>query len=230
MKVYITGDKHGNFYCLHHYCRDVKPKKGDVMIILGDIGINYTLTSFDERIKLDLLTDNKLTFFCLNGNHDYRVSNLESYEEVEMFGGTVYQEKSFPRIVFAKNGEVYTINGQSFLTIDGAYSVDKYHRLLRNHKWFEDEQISGQDMKKIEALIDKVKAVDYVLSHTCPFKYIPIETFLSGIDQSTVDNDQEKWLDLIENKVDYKKWYCGHYHTYKKIDKLTFMYDEFEEL
>jgi len=27
-----------------------------------------------------------------------------------------------------------------------------------------------------------------------------------------VDKSTEIWLDEIEEQLDYKKWYCGHYH------------------
>jgi 3-oxoacid CoA-transferase subunit A len=44
--------------------------------------------------------------------------------------------------------------------------------------------------------------IDVVFSHTCPAKYIPTECFLSGIDQSRVDNSTEEWLDTIEDKLE----------------------------
>ena len=53
--------------------------------------------------------------------------------------------------------------------------------------------------------------------------------FIEGLDQSTVDNSTEYFLDEIENSTNYKKWYCGHYHTNKKIDKMIFMYNNIEE-
>lgn len=49
------------------------------------------------------------------------------------------------------------------------------------------------------------------------------------IDQSTVDKSTEQWLDSIEEQLYYDRWYCGHYHTAKKIDKIEFMYDNFDE-
>ena len=49
--------------------------------------------------------------------------------------------------------------------------------------------------------------------------------FLSGVDQSSVDKSTEEWLDTIERRLQYKQWYCGHYHTEKAIDKLTFMFE-----
>ena len=67
-----------------------------------------------------------------------------------------------------------------------------------------------------------------VLSHTCPFRYEPIEMFLPIVDQSTVDASTEHWLDKIEQSLSYKAWYCGHWHTDKRIDKLHFLYHSFE--
>ena len=68
-----------------------------------------------------------------------------------------------------------------------------------------------------------------ILTHTCPYKYLPYEMFLSFIDQSKVDQTTEKFLDEMEELVTYNKWYCGHYHTDKKVDKIRFMYNDIEE-
>ena len=39
----------------------------------------------------------------------------------------------------------------------------------------------------------------------------------------------ECFLDEVEENIDYDKWYCGHYHTEKQIDKLEFMYRDIKE-
>ncbi len=72
--------------------------------------------------------------------------------------------------------------------------------------------------------------VDIVLTHTCPERYIPREAFLSAVDQSTVDNSTERWLDGIAEQLDYQAWYCGHWHINKRIDKMHFLFDSFESL
>ena len=65
-----------------------------------------------------------------------------------------------------------------------------------------------------------------LLYTSCPYKYEPRDAFLPMIDQSTVDDSTERWLDGIEEKVDYKAWLCGHWHIEKKIDKLRFLFHD----
>ena len=71
--------------------------------------------------------------------------------------------------------------------------------------------------------------VDVVLSHTCPAKYTPTETYFPGIDQSKVDKSTENWLDTIEDRLTYQRWYCGHWHINKHIDRIDFLFGDVEE-
>ena len=109
--------------------------------------------------------------------------------------------------------------------------MDKFYRLEKGYGWWPDEQpspeIKADVERKLEAMDHKV---DIVLSHTCPRKYEPVETFLGFIDQSTVDKSTEDWLDEIEANTDYRKWYCGHYHTRKRIDRMQFMFEDYDVL
>ena len=59
---------------------------------------------------------------------------------------------------------------------------------------------------------------------------MPYEVFMSQVDQSKVDKSTEKFLDEIEDNTDYKKWYCGHYHTDKTVDKIRFMMNDTDTL
>lgn len=111
--------------------------------------------------------------------------------------------------------------------IGGAYSVDKYYRLSKGWRWWADEQPDDKIKNKVEKKLDTMgNRIDIVLSHTCPLKYEPTECFLPTLDQSTVDKSTETWLGEIEARLDYKKWYCGHYHTRKHIDKIQFMFED----
>ncbi len=216
--IYITGDTHRDFnrLCKNNFNND------DMVIILGDAGINYFLNEEDEELK-EYLNNLNIKLFCIQGNHEERPENIPTYKEVTMFDGKVFIEDKFPNLIFAKNGEVYSIDDKKVLVIGGAYSVDKYYRMVYGYQWFKDEQLND---KEKEEILEKYKGkhVDIILSHTCPLKYEPTEVFMSGIDQNKIDKSMEEFLNKILENVDCDKWYCGHYHTEKQIDKLEFMF------
>lgn len=227
--IYITGDTHGRFDRIELFCETYKTTKEDILIILGDAGINYYGSG--DRSRKKKLQKLPITLFCIHGNHEERPEAIENYELDAFCGGSVYVEKEFPDIKFAKDGQVYEFNGKEYIVIGGAYSVDKYYRLARGINWFPNEQPSKEIKAEVERhLIDKNYCVYGVLSHTCPLKYEPVEVFLPMIDQSTVDKSTEEWLDIIEDNLHYEKWYCGHYHTEKSIDKIRFMFNDIELL
>jgi len=230
MAIYLTGDTHGNFYRIGRFCHKMQTSNEDVFIILGDAGINYYGDDRDQE-KKRYLSSLHITLFCIHGNHERRPATLSSYYEQYWNGGIVYYEKEYPHILFAKDGEVYDFNGLKTIVIGGAYSIDKYYRLSRGYAWFEDEQPSLKIKHDVEKQLENHDwKIDVVLSHTCPRKYEPIEVFLSNINQSSVDTSTEDWLDEIENKLDYKRWFCGHFHTSKTVDRIRFMFEDYMEL
>ena len=238
MSVYLTGDTHGTFLRIERWCNFIKTTKEDVLIILGDAGINYYGLSSDyDGKKKRRLQELPITIFCVHGNHEQRPENLPNYELADWNGGKVWIEKEYPSLIFAKDGEVYDINGQKTFVIGGAYSVDKYRRLTEYNlgftrilEWWSDEQPSKEIKNVAEKNLKRLQwNVNVVLSHTCPKKYIPTEAFLSEINQDTVDDSTEKWLDMIEDKLSYTLWFCGHYHIEKKINKLQFLFEDYIE-
>lgn len=227
--IYITGDKHGDYTDVFNFCNKYNTSKYDLLIILGDAGINYFSDEKDYILK-DSLKELPITLFCIHGNHEERPENIRSYKTKQFHNGIVYYEEEYPNILFAKDAEIYDFNGNSVLVIGGAYSVDKEYRLMMGYNWYPSEQPSDETKNKVKKVLQEHNnKVDIILSHTCPFKYMPYEVFMSGVDQSKVDKSTEEFLDEIENTTDYKKWYCGHYHTDKKVDKLRFMMDDIVE-
>lgn len=228
--IYITGDTHGDFQRIFHFCGfHTHLTRDDIMIVLGDAGINYYGNQGDAGLK-ESIAKLPLTLFCIHGNHEMRPQRLPSYIEKTWRQGTVFVEKAYPNILFAKDGETFDFNGRQAIVIGGAYSVDKYYRLEKGCHWFSDEQPSVDIRRQVEYKLDCIGwKIDTVLTHTCPLKYEPAEVFLSFIEQSIVDKGTETWLDSIEERLAYKRWFCGHYHTEKRIAKLNFLYKSIEE-
>ena len=61
---------------------------------------------------------------------------------------------------------------------------------------------------------------------TCPAAFVPQEALLPSIDQSTVDTSMEDWLQRIEQRLRYRRWYCGHFHIEKQEGRLRFLHKD----
>ncbi len=224
--VYFTGDIHGSPNNIIRFCKRTKLTREDVIVILGDVGANYCGDFRDDLMK-ESLAKLKPTILCIHGNHEQRPWNIQGYQQKVWQGGIVWYQPEYPNLLFAQDGDIFIMNGIHYLVIGGAYSVDKYHRLLRGYGWWEDEQPSEEIKAYVEQQIVDHR-VDVVLSHTCPFKYEPVEMFLPMVDQSSVDATTEKWLDDIEERLNYRAWYCGHWHADKRIDRMHFLFHHVE--
>ena len=120
MAVYITGDTHGDFRQIGDFCFSMGTKRDDVMIVLGDAGLNYF---GDERdtVRKTGVSQTRMTYLMVHGNHEMRPETLNGYRLIPWNGGMVYQEEPFPNLLFAKDGEIYRLGGKDALVIGGAY-------------------------------------------------------------------------------------------------------------
>ncbi len=223
--IYYTGDIHGRPQGIQAYFKKYAPSQDDTLVILGDVGANFYRNETDKKVK-EVLDSLGLTVLCIHGNHEIRPANIPTYQQKVWKGGLVWYEPEFPNLLFARDGEIFTIEDIRHLVIGGAYSVDKHYRLEKGYGWWEDEQPSAEIKEYVERQVLH-KPFDIILSHTCPAKFKPTEAFLPGIDQSSVDESTEVWLDKIEENAPYKLWLCGHWHIDKRVGKMCFFFHTF---
>ena len=93
--IYLTGDIHGNPLPIINFCKKIELTKEDIIILLGDVGVNYYTGSRDNRIKAKL-AKLPVTFLCIHGNHEIRPQNIPSYEPMLWNGGRVLVENKHP--------------------------------------------------------------------------------------------------------------------------------------
>lgn len=226
--VFVTGDKHGDYHTVEDFCQRHGTTKEDILVVLGDCGVNY-YGSKDRKLKRRL-QDLPITFFFIRGNHDQRPSR-KTYKKMlvlqDDLQGTCLVEAEYPSLLFAIDGEAYCLDGKSALVLGGAYSVDKAFRLEvgGGYRWFPDEQLSASER---DFIWDKIKGCrfDVILSHTCPLQYKPVH---GGTPWGKPDESMERWLDGVCDEIPHKKWYCGHWHIEKTVDRMRFMYDDIIE-
>ena len=244
---YITGDCHGCFTKFANIKLE-QDEKG-IVICLGDFSINYYLNKTDTRAKKELSQNYpNLTFYCLRGNHEQRpqlIDNMLLAYDKNVWG-EVYYEEAYPNIKYFKDYGFYKIQGYLCLVIGGAYSIDKYWRLARaglteetnipkKTGWFENEQLTKAEMNDCLDDIDFWNRqgidVDFILTHTCPKSFQPIDMFLKTVDQSTVDDTMEKFLDKVNYSISWKYWLFGHYHD-NRLERphVELYYNDIEEI
>ena len=228
--VILTGDTHGEFDRIEQFCEEYETTENDVMVILGDAGINYWLDEQDEALK-ERLSQLPITLFCIHGNHEERPEEVPGYELVEWRGGFVWIQPEYPNLLFAKDGEIYQFDGKTVITIGGAYSVDKHYRLAVGAPWFGTEQPDERTKGQVMSALNRAGwKVDYVFSHTVPLSAIPRHALLPTVDQKMVDNSTEEWLEEIAQKLDYQGWFAGHFHITWSLDRIQILYEDYMEL
>lgn len=154
--------------------------------------------------------------------------------------GFVFEQEKWPTIHYFQDFGVYWINGLRTAVIGGAYSVDKWYRLGRGLKWFEDEQLSVIEQQECKrSLTLSSNKYDLVLTHTCPVSWEPTDLFLSVVNQSKVDKSMELFLEDMKDTLDWDVWLFAHYHTdriehpfveifFKNTESIDNIYDRWQ--
>lgn len=231
-RMFVTGDTHGRFNFLEPFCEEFNTTTEDILIILGDAGINYYgCTSKKEEKLKKFIASQPITLFCIRGNHEDRPEDRPEYTLKDMgIGDKVYQSLTYPNIWFAQDGGEYMICNQSILTVGGAYSVDKFFRIINGHKWVANEMLTSDEIAQV---LDTCyhKHYNHIMTHTCPISVEPTDLFLSGIDQNTVPKDMERGLEMVARYATFDTWWFGHYHDNRvTADKYHMLFDEIWEI
>ena len=195
-----------------------------VAIVLGDFGLPWS--SDCEITEHGILTNDHTDRYLLNwydqkpfkvlavmGNHDnYDV--IEKLPEVEMFGAKV--RKVSDNVFYLKRGEVYTIEGKRFLVLGGAMSEDKAGRVSHESWWVQEEWSEGEKEACLAKIVACGSQFDYVLSHTGSSPGIA-ETDDFFKNEKNMKEALKDSTVVFNNKIDemieYKKWFFGHWHT-----------------
>lgn len=231
-RVFIVGDRHGDWSLLPDWCKNNNTTTQDILITLGDSGILYgEKESFREQFIKKIICDCPITVLDLQGNHSCPPEDREGYVKTLMkidddMIGMAYHNFDYPNIYHPINGNTYYIKGKTFLCVGGAGSVDKEIRQMRGWYWTEHEVINPQDMNNIQHQIH-TRHFDFVITHTCPFEDMPRDLFMAGVDQSKVDNRMEHFLSKLKKDMKYDIWFFDHFHDDRVIsEKMRMVHNE----
>lgn len=235
-RIFICGDTHGtrDVKKIVNLCKNKQLSYDDYIIICGDAGIVWGEELTTEHIKFYENLSTNILF--IDGNHE-DFNKLKDFPLEKWNGGWI--NRISEHIRFLKRGQVFNIDGNTFLAMGGADSHDKGFR-EENVSWWSDETISLLDIATaVENLRKTNFKVDYILSHTpCNiFAQEIVSTFTQCGEQfppylewKLNCNESGKLLDEIAKQTNFKQWFCGHWHIDEVVDKYTVLYNRIYEI
>lgn len=222
---YFFGDIHGS--SLKHNNIILTPN--DIVFQLGDFGLAWYRADHphyrDQQYHLNMLKKYPCDILVTPGNHE-NWDIIEQLPIVEKYGNELFQLAE--NIFILKRGKIYKVKNNTFFSFGGATSIDKHIRKEGVSWWKQETHETKLEYETIE-MIEKIKSVDYILTH------IPPKIFVDYILREQNNNTSTKsqcpvavFLDEIYNILQFTKWYCGHMHvdsTYHKDERIICLYD-----
>ena len=232
--VYVTGDTHGEVWRFdERFFPDQKDMtRDDVVVILGDVGCVWDKYSIEGIQRLDYLEGKPFTICFVDGNHENFDRLYNEFEVVDFCGGKAHKIRE--NVYHLMRGYVFDFDGQKFFAFGGASSHDIQDGILDrkdfksdgdfldewsnmivqgkmfrvNHfSWWKQELPSQEEMDRGEKNLEAVNyKVDFVITHCLP------QTIASELGYFGKDIITEYFDKLLNKGLEFKKWYCGHYH------------------
>ena len=226
--IYVTGDTHGNFSRLSNknWKQGKELNKEDYVIVMGDFGLIFNpVMTKDELYWIKWLDGRPWTTLFIDGNHDNHPKLNELPRDLK-FGAEVGIVSD--SIFHLRRGEIYTIEGKTFLAFGGAASTDQGSRRM-GISWWPDEVPNYTEMDHCTKSIEKHGyKVDVILSHTCPDSIAPIIAGYRGI--HSYEDPTQMMLHHIITTCEFDHYFCGHFHINMDYDKYHFLYERIANL
>ena len=228
MSFIISGDTHGTLDIKKvvdfFEGKDGEYTKDDYLIILGDVGV-CGFNPEEEKETRKILRDLPVTTLFIDGNHEH-FRHLNSYPVEEWNGGKVHVIER--NIIHLMRGQIFDIDGTSFFTFGGAYSVDKWCR-REGISWFSEEIPNRFEIDEGWFNLEKRNfKVDYILSHTAP---TDVAAAMCYGEMSDDEIALRRYLQRVADNTEFNAWYFGHFHEDSEVEDTFFcLFEKIVEL
>lgn len=216
MSFVIAGDTHGmididkvvRFFREH----DGEYTPDDYLIICGDVGVCGFNREMENATR-ETLGSLPVTVLFVDGNHEHH-PRLNDCPVDEWMGGKVHVIE--PGIIHLMRGQVFEIDGTTFFTFGGAYSVDKSSR-REGVDWFPEEMPTSEEYEEgLSNLKAHDYSVDYIITHTAPRE---VAAYMGFGEMSDDEIILRRYLQQIADGVDFTRWFFGHFHQDEEVEE-----------
>lgn len=229
MAVFVTGDYHGGGAERWRLEESEWPEgyaltRDDVLVVAGDFGLPWDFSP-EEREEIEWLESRPWTTTFIDGNHE-RFDHWAERPSEEWRGGLVQRLSPGSSIRRLMRGEVYDLDGASVFAMGGAASIDRAWR-VPGVSWWPQELPDERNFAEADAaLAARGWRVDYVVTHACSTRMLPLALYPGPAFRHPDVDRLTDYLDGLEDRLDFRRWYCGHYHVDRDLDgRHTVLYD-----
>lgn len=216
--IYVTGDVHGSLgitkFSFKNFPQGRHLTKNDYLIICGDFGLVF-FGDKEEDYWLKWLNNKPWTTIVVGGNHE-NYTLIENNYPIETWKGAKVR-RIRDSIIWVERGEILDLDGTTFFCFGGAASVDKEYREEEKTWWSRELPAPHEYENALFNLTDRNFCVDYCITHEVP-SFISKMFFYKCYEFSN-------FLDSLDKKIECNRWYHGHLHMNKPINRLhTILY------
>lgn len=216
MKICSVGDVHGDIgWLLQRVFRYAQLKNCEVVVQNGDFGYFGARDERDGSRYLDKISKYAvkmgLKFFWLDGNHDNHIYLWEHYAPDET--GMIPMREN---VTHLPRGCVWEWDDVRFMSVGGAYSIDKAQRLKEEAKtkkplsrWWPTEILTEEQAQFAAAR----GPVDVMFTHDAPIKVDVPGIHAEEHMEFPLSWDTRRRLQMIVEKVKPKLLVHGHHHV-----------------
>lgn len=249
--IYITGDTHGHFDRFRQsYLSNINIEltAKDYLIVCGDFGFLWA-DNWNYTYNRRLLNEFSFTVLWIQGNHE-NYNMIAKYPLEEWHGGAV-RHIIRDKVILLEWGQVFNIEGKKFFTFGGASSHDVIGGILdkQSENYAEERRIAGQSglpyrilneswwaqelptKKEMDTGLKNLKEndfkVDYVITHCASSsiqKKLEEYYYKNFYQIRRMEKDiLTDYFEELEGKMQYKMWFCGHYHENIQLDEKHYI-------
>lgn len=230
MRTFVTGDLHGQTDA--RFSRSNMERlgvsDGDLLVVLGDMGALWNTTADDIRegymdwadagflSALSRVWPGAVAF--IDGNHENHAT-LAAVPVERRFGGRV--GVVCEGVYHLLRGGVYDLPAGDGTArawcMGGAWSIDRDWRVEGVSWWPEEIPSDGEITAARESMAFVGWKSDYILTHECPTSMRPALTRDSPFGPVKHTDRLQSFLDEVDAKAAFSRWYCGHYHVDRDV-------------
>ncbi len=168
-RVLVAGDSHGDAGYIRRLFGVAKNNNCDVLYIVGDFGFGSHKDDVKYLDACEAMASEELPLYWLDGNHEDHSALREGYILPHFSEAALNSRPPGPFVEIRKNiyhtwrGAQWTWGNRRFVSVGGAYSVDRNQR-VKYVSWWPTEQMSTGDFNYIYDSLEHVEA-DVLFTH-----------------------------------------------------------------